>query len=121
MKPISNPEVAQKFSTYPPHIQPLMLRLRQLVLEVVETLDSAGPLEETLKWGEPSYILKKGSTLRMDWKSKSPHQYALYFQCTSRLVETFRLLFKNTFNFEGKRAIIFNWNSSFPPKRSNTV
>ena len=40
-------------------------------------------LEETLKWGEPSYLVKKGSTIRMDWKSKAPNQYAMYFKCTN--------------------------------------
>ena len=64
-------------------------------------------IEETLKWGEPSYLAKNGSTLRMDWKSKTPQQYALYFKCTSRLVETFKKVFKNNFNFEGNRAIVF--------------
>lgn len=50
----------------------------------------------------------------MDWKSKSPNQYALYFQCTSRLVETFQMVFKNTFRFEGKRAIVFSLQEEIP-------
>ena len=63
-------------------------------------------LEETLKWGEPSYITPIGSTLRIDWKAKTPEQYALYFQCSSRLVSTFRVVFKNDLKFEGNRAIV---------------
>jgi len=114
MNPISNPEVAQKFAAYPEHIQPLMLRLRQFVWEVLETLESPGPLEETLKWGEPSYILKKGSTLRMDWKEKKPEQYALYFKCTSKLVPTFKLVFGDLFTYEGDRAIVFQLDEALP-------
>jgi len=71
-------------------------------------------LEETLKWGEPSFVTKNGSTLRMDWKEKMPNQYAMYFQCTSRLVDTFRLVFDDKFQFEGKRAIVFQLNRKIP-------
>lgn len=91
-----------------------MLVLRQLVLQTAKETAEVEELEETLKWGEPSYVTKIGSTLRMDWKSKTPDQYAMYFQCTSRLVDTFKGLFKNTFEFEGKRAIIFQLDDKIP-------
>lgn len=68
----------------------------------------------TLKWGEPSFVTKIGSTLRMDWKSKAPDQYALYFQCTSRLVDTFRMVFNHKFHYKGNRAIVFRLNQKIP-------
>jgi len=34
---------------------------------------------------EPSYLVNNGSTFRMDWKSKSPRQFAFFFKCTCRL------------------------------------
>jgi len=52
-------------------------------------------------------VTKNGSTLRMDWKKSKPDQYALYFNCKTKLVETFRVLFSDRFTFEGNRAIIF--------------
>ncbi len=91
-----------------------MLLLRNIIIEVAEDIDGISTLEETLKWGEPSFLTKYGSTLRMDWKEKSPQQYALYFKCTSRLVETFKNLYKNTFEFEGKRAIVFQLHDDIP-------
>ena len=57
---------------------------------------------------------EKGSTLRMDWKKKTPDRYAIYFQCTSRLIDTFRLVFANKFEYEGKRAIVFKLNQRIP-------
>ena len=72
-------------------------------------------LEETLKWGEPSYLTKYGSTIRIAWKAKNPNQYAMYFKCTSKLVPTFKILYKNAFNFEGNRAIIFKFEDNIPP------
>lgn len=110
----SDTKVELVFNNYPDSVRNKMLVLRKLVIETAEEIDEITVLEETLKWGEPSYLTKIGSTIRMDWKSKSPNQYALYFKCTSRLVETFKVLFKNNFNFEGKRAIVFNLEDSIP-------
>ena len=91
-----------------------MIRLRELVLDVASETSDAVELEETLKWGEPSYVSKYGSTLRMDWKAKKPDQYALYFKCTSRLVPTFKKLYGNTFSYEGDRAIVFRLDEPVP-------
>lgn len=110
----SNPQVEGVFSSYPSEVRDKMLFLRKLVIDTASELDGVEQLEETLKWGEPSYLVKKGSTLRMDWKSKSPNQYAMYFKCTSRLVETFKLVFENSFEFEGNRAIVFQLNDEVP-------
>jgi hypothetical protein len=110
----SDPDVARVFANYPDHVRPKLLALRDLIIEAAGELEDVATLEETLKWGEPSYITKHGSTLRMDWKPKSPNQYALYFKCTSRLVETFRAVFKDTFTFEGNRAIVFQLEQSVP-------
>jgi len=110
----SNPEVKLVFNDYPNSIRDKMNTLRELIIETANETDGIIKLEETLKWGEPSYLTKTGSTIRIDWKSKSPNQYAIYFQCTSRLVETFKMIFKNTFNFEGKRAIIFQLENDIP-------
>ncbi|UCS95928.1 DUF1801 domain-containing protein [Echinicola marina] len=93
-----------------------MQDLRELVIKTAKEIEGIDELEETLRWGEPSYICKKGSTLRMDWKAKSPDQYAMYFKCTSRLVETFKLVFEDKFQFEGKRAIVFQIDQKIPEK-----
>ncbi|MGC1204632.1 MAG: DUF1801 domain-containing protein [Flavobacteriaceae bacterium] len=110
MQFVSNPKVKEVFNAYPKHVKPQLLYLRELVLEEAKKVNGLEKLEETLKWGEPSYVTKHGSTLRMDWKSKSPNQYAMYFQCSSRLVSTFKIIYKNEFNFEGNRAIVFKLN-----------
>lgn len=110
----SNPEVKAVFNRYPDTVQKQMERLRALVLEVATEVEKIKSLEETLKWGEPSYLAKKGSTLRMDWKSKAPNQYALYFKCTSQLVPSFRTVFKDVFTFEKNRAIVFQLDDKLP-------
>lgn len=109
-----NPEVALVFNKYPDFVRNKMDNLRDLILETANEIETITNLEETLKWGEPSYLAKKGSTLRIDWKAKNPNQYALYFKCTSKLVPTFKMIYKNTFNFEGTRAIIFKLDDTVP-------
>lgn len=65
-----------------------------------------GDVEETLKWGEASYLVKGGTTIRIDWKSKDSDSIKVYFHCQTRLIETFKELYKTEFEFEGNRAIV---------------
>ncbi len=109
-----NPEVKSKFDTYPPVIQKKLKVLRQLIIDTATRIDSINEIEETLKWGEPSYLAKKGSTIRIDWKAKSPDQYAIYFKCTSKLVITFREVYGDLFNYEKNRAILFKIDDKIP-------
>ncbi|WP_420603784.1 DUF1801 domain-containing protein [Flagellimonas sp.] len=110
----SKPEVSSVFANYPDTVRKQMEALRELVLEVAQEDPKITELGETLKWGEPSYVTKNGSTLRMDWKAKAPNQYALYFQCTSKLVPTFKLIYGKQFTYEGSRAIIFQLDDELP-------
>jgi hypothetical protein len=106
--------VIQKLSAYPDNIRPKIAYLRSLILEVAEASESITEIEETLKWGEPSYLTKKGSTIRIDWKTKTPDRYAVYFKCTSKLVETFREVYGDLFNYENNRAIVFTLHDEVP-------
>lgn len=110
----TDPRVLTKFNSYPEHIRPKLDTLRALVLKTANQIEGLTTLEETLKWGEPSYLTQKGSTIRMNWTIKKPEQYALYFKCTSRLVDTFKVLFGDTFKYETTRALVFDLEESLP-------
>jgi hypothetical protein len=113
----SNPDVAAVFDSYPANMRQKLMVLRRLILETAVATEGVGQLEETLKWGEPSYLTpqtKSGSTVRIAWKKKSPEQYAIYFKCTTNLVETFREKYPATFNFGGNRSIIFEEDDEVP-------
>ena len=110
MKPFTSPLVAQAFEAYPSNMRRKMLALRELIFSTAAETDGVGELEETLKWGEPAYLTsstRSGSTIRIDWKKKRPNEYAMYFNCQTTLVETFRTLFPTDFKFEGNRALVF--------------
>jgi len=110
----TNPAVELVFNNYPDAVRNKLLTLRELVIETAKEIKGATILEETLKWGEPSYLTESGSTLRIDWKPQKPDQYAMYFKCTSRLVETFKLIFKDSFTYDGNRAIVFRIEDKIP-------
>jgi hypothetical protein len=109
-----DPAVELKFQSYTATIRPKMNYLRDLILAVAKESETITELEETLKWGEPSYLAKKGSTLRMDWKAKAPDQYAMYFKCTSLLVPTIKAIYGDLFKYEKNRAILFNIDDTVP-------
>lgn len=76
----------------------------------------AGALEETLKWGQPSYLTretKSGSTIRID-RMKSSNQVAMYFHCQTDLVATFRELYPNELTYAGNRAVILDADNEIP-------
>jgi hypothetical protein len=111
MKPIATPAVAKAFEAYPSNMRRKLLVLRELILRTAATTEGVGELEETLKWGEPAYVTSKtgsGSTVRIDWKKTEPTEYAMYFNCQTTLVETFKTIFPKEFKYEGNRAIVFS-------------
>ncbi|NOU69616.1 DUF1801 domain-containing protein [Paenibacillus sp. LMG 31461] len=114
MSSIENMKVAAVFEHYPKHIQQKMWFLRDLILDTAAETEGVGTVEETLKWGEPSYLTKNGSAIRINWKKSNPHQYAIYFNCHTMLVDTFKELFRDKFKFEGNRAIVFEENDEIP-------
>ena len=116
MPPFQSAAVAQVFDAYPAPIKRKLLTLRSLVFEIAKA-QGGGPLEETLKWGEPAYLTsasRSGSTIRMGWKKARPEQYAMYFNCQTTLIETFRTMFPHDFQFEGQRAIVFDTKAKVP-------
>jgi len=112
----TDPSVEEVFAKYPKSVAKQMKQLRQLVREAAAEIDGLQNLEETLKWGEPSYLAKHGSTVRMDWKANTPDQYAIYFKCTSKLVPTFREIYPSEFTYEGNRALVFSLDEKPPEK-----
>jgi len=114
---IKSPEVSAVFNTYSQEVRERLLQLRQLILDIASRTDGVGELEETLKWGQPSYLTlktKSGSTIRIDHVKSIEGQYAIYFNCKTNLVAAFKRIYPNIFNIEGNRAIHFNVKEDIP-------
>ncbi|AUW07688.1 DUF1801 domain-containing protein [Vibrio campbellii] len=108
-----NNVVKDRFDEYPENARVRLAELRNLVFQIASELE-LGEVEETLKWGEPSYSVKTGSPLRMDWKLKSPNNYYLFFNCQTKLVDTFRELYGEELVFQGNRAIVLSLSKPMP-------
>ena len=104
------PHVSAVFDALPADLRARLLELRRLILATAATTDGVGEIEETLKWGEPAYLTarsRSGSTIRIGPVRGSTEEYALFFNCQTSLVETFRHWFPSQLRFEGNRAIVF--------------
>jgi TfoX C-terminal domain len=115
--PFTSAAVQAVFDSYPPALRKKLLALRQLILDTAASTEGVGEIDETLKWGEPAYVTlnKKGSTVRIDRK-KGLDRYAIYFNCNTTLVDTFRSMFPHSFAFEGNRAMVFGVTEPLPKK-----
>ncbi|KAF6247130.1 hypothetical protein C6990_05465 [Nitrosopumilus sp. b3] len=114
-KTFSNPEITEKFASYPSKIRIKLLSLRELIFEVASKTKEVGKLEETLRWGEPSYLTtesKSGTMIRIN-KHKFKGEFAMYFHCQTNLVETFRKIYPEL-TYQGNRAIVFNEKEKIP-------
>lgn len=105
--------VQQKFDSYPNHIKKPLLEVRSLILDIIDA-NNLGQVEENLKWGQPSYMVKGGSAVRLGWQQKTPDKYLIFFNCNTKLVDTFRQLYPNELDFQGNRAIVLSINDPLP-------
>ena len=104
------------FDDYPPKARARLLQLRTLILSTARSIDGVGPLTETLKWGEPAYLTeasRSGSTIRIGWKERSPDKVAVYLNCRTTLIDSFRTRFPDL-EFEGNRAILLDIGCALP-------
>ena len=116
---IVDPKVEAAFNAFSPVVRKKLMQLRKLIYDVAHKTEGVGELEETLKWGQPSYLTKQsksGSTIRLGREKKTEGDFAIYFKCQTTLVPTFKELFKNKFRYEGNRAILFNVKDKIPAR-----
>lgn len=110
---IADPQVAAKFENYSEPVRSDLLELRRLVLETAAATDGVGPLNETLKWGQPSYLTGatgSGTTIRID---SHPAGTAIFVNCQTDLVAQFRAHYPGL-QYEGTRAMVLPTGTPFP-------
>jgi hypothetical protein len=103
--------VTEAFARYPEPIRMRLLTIRGMVFAIAADTNGVGPLTETLKWGEPAYLTEQsrsGTSIRLGVSRLAPDCCAVFFNCQTRLVSTFRTHFDGVFGFEGNRAILLS-------------
>lgn len=104
-------------SDLPNGLKDKLFSLRELILETAGENPAIGPLEETLKWGEPAFLTnatKAGTTVRINRHNKDDSQYAMYVHCQTDLLDRYRQLYSDKLTFDGNRAVVFNVGKSLP-------
>ena len=104
MTPAPPPAVAAVFRTCPASAEARLTEVREIIFAAAQGAGIAA-LEETLKWGQPSYLpVKKriGTTLRLGW---SDSRVTLFVPCQTDLVDRYRARFPEEFTYEGNRAV----------------
>lgn len=105
------------FKAYPAAVRRRLLRIREMIFDVAARTPGVGALEETLKWGQPSYLTtetKSGTTIRIDQVKSMPGRIALYVHCQTTLIETYRRHYPDTLKCQANRSIVFDPDDEVP-------
>ncbi|MDF1749079.1 MAG: DUF1801 domain-containing protein [Alphaproteobacteria bacterium] len=105
------------FDRYEAGARDKLLYLRDLIFDQAASIQSVGPLTESLKWGQPAYRPSAdgiGTTVRLDAVRGSGRAVALYVPCSTPLISDFITYYPNLFNFQGKRALVFAPDEAIP-------
>jgi len=117
MPSFASPEVKSVFDAFSATARPKLLRLRQLVLETAVGTDDVGELDETLKWGQPSYQPRRpnvGTPVRISEIKGAPDRIGLFVHCQTTLVSTYRELYGDLLTFDGNRCIVLDVEEPLP-------
>ena len=112
----ADPAVDQAFRDMAVPISDCLLKVRDLILEIAEDLPETGGLQETLKWGQPSYLPRRprvGTTVRLGAAPANTGKAALFVHCQTRLIETCRHVHPEL-DYAGNRAILLEPGDALP-------
>lgn len=79
--------------------------------------NALGALDESLKWGQPSWRpkrLRTGSTLRMSWSPASPDRLALFVDCKTDLAARMQEIYPDLPANDGRRALAVDLRAELP-------
>jgi hypothetical protein len=114
------PSVKQVLESYPSAATEPALRLRTTIYQCANEL-GIDDLTETLKWGEPSYLNKQGSTLRFAWYEKNADVLSIFVNCNSKLMSWVESRHPHVFKTVGKREIQLPIDQPWPEKALKDV
>ncbi|WP_291378768.1 DUF1801 domain-containing protein [Demequina sp.] len=97
--------VAAAIADYPDAHRDTLLALRALVYEVAQRTEGVGPVEETVRWGQPAYVTRTGTTIRLAAARGDDDAVGVYTSCQTPLVADFATEHGDRFAYDGVRGI----------------
>lgn len=111
-------QILDSFSrNLPTHTAGTLFKLRDLIFKIAEKHPEIGPIEESLKWGQPSYAPQKkctGTPIRLGTIKDAPHKLGLFVHCQTDIIENFRLKHNTLFEWDKTRALIIDSTKPIP-------
>jgi hypothetical protein len=114
-RPFACDRVADAFDLADDQARVGLLALRDLILETAESLPDIGPVEEALRWGQPSYISRKGTPLRLGVPKSA--RCGLFVHCQSRVIPNYLERYPAWDRIDGTRAVLFDRPDQIEPLR----
>lgn len=112
-----DPKVAAVFETYPKKVRTRLMFLRTLIFNIAHKTAGVGELEETLKWGQPSYLTSQsgsGTTIRLDQLAALKGKYEICVHCQTTLVGPFRKEYGDEFTYDANRGLVLDAEDDIP-------
>ncbi|MGJ8610082.1 MAG: DUF1801 domain-containing protein [Octadecabacter sp.] len=104
--PILSPAADAAYADIPQPARDILMALRALIFEVAATLP-VGRVEETTKWGQPSYATpdtKSATPIRLGITKSG--DVAVFTHCQTTVMGDFRALAPPDMRFDGNRAVL---------------
>ena len=108
--------VQTRIAQWPPAAQQAFETLRGICHNTA-THHQLGPLEESLKWGQPAWRPVKpntGSTLRVMWEETTPDLLNLYVGCKTDLAARMREIYPDLPQNDDRRHIALRLSDPLP-------
>ena len=100
--------VRNAYDSYQEPVRATLLTCRDQLFDIAERNHEVGPVEETLKWGQPAYLTpqtRSGSTIRLA-PTSTGEEAAIFVHCNTNLIDQFKAHYPDTFSYQGNRALI---------------
>ncbi|MEL7131767.1 MAG: hypothetical protein AAGK77_05070 [Pseudomonadota bacterium] len=108
-------DILTRIAAWSETAQTHFLSVRGIVHDVTAHAD-IGPLDESLKWGQPAWRPKRtriGSTLRVDWSPSAPDRLLAFVDCKTDLAVQMDARYPGQFHNDGRRTLGFAMGEAF--------
>lgn len=93
-----------------------LIQLKSIIYEQASSNDKIGKIEESLKWGQLSYVSqnRSGTPIRLGIEKKIPDCLGLYVNCSTTVISDIKHIYGDTLRYGGNRALLFSSQDDLP-------
>lgn len=101
---------------YPVELNDKLLYLKSLIYGQADLNPKVGEIEESLKWGQLSYVSKNrsGTPIRLGIEKKMPGYFGLYVNCSTTVINDVKHIYGDKFQYDGNRGLMLKVDEQLP-------